>query len=183
MVDSQEPYAPLQAPGISVRVDRAMHVAALRYFDAQGAFAQACHAALGVPLPTALRAVEVPGTPPGIEFILAWRHPTQTLVLSNDGAALASLQAELSTAVDGVCLDQSGGLWVLRLQGERTSDLLLRIGNAASVPLPGEAHVSRMAELPVLSLSVKAGETLLLIDRVYVEHLLSWIRVTLADFD
>lgn len=183
MADLKDPYAPLQASGISVRVDRAMHVAALRYFDAQGAFAQACHAALGVPLPTALRAVEVPGTPPGIEFILAWRHPTQTLILSNDSMALATLQSELSTAVEGVCLDQSGGLWVLRLQGERTRDLMLRIGNEASIPNPGAAHICRIAELPVLSLSVKPGETLLLIDRAYAEHLLNWIRATLADFD
>jgi sarcosine oxidase gamma subunit len=183
MVDAKDPYAPLQAPGISVRVDRSLHVATLRYFDAQGAFAQACHAALGVPLPTALHAFEVPGTPAGVEFILAWRHPTQTLVLSNDGASLAALQSELSAAVDGVCLDQSGGLWVMRVQGERTRDLLLRIGSEASVPAPGEARISRIAELPVLSLSVKPGETLLLVDRVYAEHLLNWIRVTLADFD
>ena len=183
MADSKDPYAPLQAPGISVRVDRALHVAALRYFDAQGAFAQACQASLGMPLPAAFSAVEVPGTPPGIEFILAWRHPTQTLVLSNDAAALYALQSDLSSAVDGCCLDQSGGLWVLRLQGERTRDLLLRLGNEASVTKPGEARVSRIAELPVLSLCVKPGETLLLIDRVYAEHLCNWIRVTLADFD
>ena len=183
MADSKDPYAPLHAQGISVRVDRSLHVAALRYFDAQGAFARACQASLGVPLPPALRAMEVPGTPPGIEFILAWRHPTQTLVLSNDGAALAALQSELSTAVDGVCLDQSGGLWVLRLEGEKTRDLLLRIGSEASSVAPGEAHVSRIADLPVLSLGVKPGETLLVIDRVYAEHLLNWIRVTLGDFE
>ena len=183
MVDAKDPYAPLQAPGISVRVDRALRVATLRYFDAQGAFAQACHAALGIPLPTARHAVEVPGSPAGVEFILAWRHPTQTLVVSNDGAALSALQSELRAAVGGLCLDQSGGLWVVRVQGVRTRDLLLRIGNEASVPTPGESRISRIAELPVVSLSVKPGETLLLLDRVYAEHLLNWIRVTLADFD
>lgn len=183
MVDVKDPYAPLQAQGISVRVDRSVNVAALRYFDAQGDFAHVCQAALGVSLPTAFSAVEVPATPPGIEFILAWRHPTQSLVLSNDAAVLSALQSALSNAVDGCCLNQSGGLWVLRVQGVRTPDLLLRLGNEASVTKPGEARVSRIAELPVLSLSVKPGETLLLIDRVYAEHLLNWIRVTLADFE
>ena len=71
----------------------------------------------------------------------------------------------------------------MRVQGVRTRDLLLRIGNEASVPTPGESRISRIAELPVVSLSVKPGETLLLLDRVYAEHLLNWIRVTLADFD
>ena len=183
MVETNDPYAPLQATGVNVGIDRSVHVASLRYFDAQGAFALACQTALGVPLPLALRAVDVPDTPPGIEFILVWRHPTQTLVLSNDVAALSALQSQLSQSVDGCYLNQSGGIWVVRVQGPRTRDLLLRIGNEASIPEQGDARISRIADLPVISLSVKPGETLLLVDRVYAEHLLNWIRGTLADFE
>lgn len=90
--------------------------------------------------------------------------------------------AELTACDDGCCVDQSGGLWVIRLRGSRVNDLLLRIGNAASLPRTGEAHVSRVAELPVLSLCLRNGETLLLIDCAYAEHLLNWIRLTVHDF-
>jgi hypothetical protein len=164
-----------------VRVDRRMRVAALRHMGAQGAFAQQCKTTFGVALPDALCAVEVPGAPAGHECILAWRQPTQTLALVSDGQAFANLLAELPPTDDGCCVDQSGGLWVLRLSGARVPDLLLRIGNAACVVSPGQAHVSRMAELTVLSLCIKPGETLLLLDRSYVEHLLGWMRATAAD--
>ncbi len=182
MAEPNDPYAPVHATDLSVTLDRAVRVAALRYFDARGTFAQACKSALGIALPEALCAVRVPNTGTGAELILAWRHPTQTLVLSNDVAALAALQTRLSGVEEGCCVDQSGGLWVLRVRGGRTRDLLLRIGNEASVPQPGQASVSRIAELPVLALSVQPGETLLLVDRVYAEHLFNWVRATVADF-
>ncbi len=183
MDDRRNPYEDVAAPGIEVRVDRRMRVAALRHMNTQGIFARQCKNTFGVALPEALRAVEVPGAPAGHQCILAWRQPTQTLALVSDGEAYANLLAELSPTEDGCCVDQSGGLWVLRLSGARVPDLLLRIGNAASVVSPGQAHVSRIAELTVLALCIKAGETLLLLDRAYVEHLLGWIRVTAADLD
>jgi hypothetical protein len=34
----------------------------------------------------------------------------------------------------------------------------------------------------VLALCVRAGETLLVVDRAYTEHLMGWIRETLLDF-
>ena len=52
----------------------------------------------------------------------------------------------------------------------------------ASIPRPGEARRSRMADVPVLALSLRAGETLLVVDRVYADHLCAWIRETLLDF-
>jgi hypothetical protein len=39
-----------------------------------------------------------------------------------------------------------------------------------------------MADVPVLALSVRAGETLLIVDRAYLPHLLAWIRETMLDF-
>jgi hypothetical protein len=37
--------------------------------------------------------------------------------------------------------------------------------------------------VPVLALSVREGETLLLVDRGYLPHLLAWIRETFLDVD
>ena len=76
-----------------------------------------------------------------------------------------------------------GGLRIVRLTGQRIADLLSRLGGAASVPAVGEARRSRMADLAVLAISVRAGETLLVVDRVYLPHLLAWIRETLLDFE
>jgi len=72
---------------------------------------------------------------------------------------------------------------MVRVSGDRTADLLHRLGGAASVPAPGEARRSRLADVPVLALSVNPGETLLAIDRAYLLHLLAWIRETLLDFE
>ena len=40
-----------------------------------------------------------------------------------------------------------------------------------------------MADVPVLAISLCAGETLLVVERVYLPHLLGWIRETLLDFE
>jgi hypothetical protein len=39
-----------------------------------------------------------------------------------------------------------------------------------------------MADLPVLALCVETGATLLVVDRLYAEHLLGWIKDITADF-
>ena len=79
-------------------------------------------------------------------------------------------------------MNLTGGLQVLRLTGDRIADLLCRLGGTACVPGAGEARRSRLADVPVLALCVRAGETLLVVDRGYAEHLLLWIRETLLDF-
>jgi hypothetical protein len=80
-------------------------------------------------------------------------------------------------------VDQTGGIRVLRLQGRRAGDLLLRLGAATAIPGLGEARSSRLAELHVLTVCVQAGQYLLLVDRVYAKHLLDWIGATVADFE
>jgi len=52
----------------------------------------------------------------------------------------------------------------------------------ATASAPGEARRSRLADVPVLALAVRAGETLLVVDRGYAAHLMAWIRETLLDF-
>ena len=40
-----------------------------------------------------------------------------------------------------------------------------------------------MADVPVLALSLRAAETLLLVDRSLLPHVLAWIPATLEDLD
>src|SRR3977135_1009726 len=162
-----------EATGLTVRVDETTQAAALRYFVRGGAFAAVVQDSLGV-LPEGLQAAE---TRDGA-LILAWRSPTETLVLTGDPARLSDLEARVAQAADGCLVNLSGGLRVLRLPGERISDLLCRLGGTGSIPRPGEARRGRMADVPVLALCVRAGETLLVVDRAYAEHLMGGGRVS-----
>jgi len=40
-----------------------------------------------------------------------------------------------------------------------------------------------MADVPVLALSLRAAETLLVVDRALLPHVLAWLRATLEDLD
>jgi hypothetical protein len=164
--------------GMTVAVDAVLQPATLRYFSVDGAFAAAFRSATGAQLPRALQAVELPAT----GTILAWRSPTETLCLMTSAERLGALAAQVASADDGCLLDLTGGLRMLRVTGDRIQDLLCRLGGAASVPQPGEARRCRLADVPVLTLAVRAGEVLLVLDRAYAPHVLAWTRETLLDF-
>jgi sarcosine oxidase gamma subunit len=168
--------------GLSVRTDRDVPIASLRYFNQSGAFAAAVREAVGRPLPEPLRAIQVGNAVQGAYVILAWRSPTETLLLTDDRAAFDELERQLASAADGCMVNQTGGICVLRVQGVKAGDLLLRLGAASAIPNLGEARSGRLAELQVLTACVHAGEYLLLVERVYANHLLEWIRATAADF-
>jgi hypothetical protein len=162
--------------GITVAADESLRVATLRYFNSEGAFATAVLAATGARLPRPLQVVETAGA------VLVWRSPTETLCLAASAQRLADLAVRLADESDGCLVDLTGGLKVLRVTGERIGDLLCRLGGTAGVPQPGEARRSRLADLPVLALALRAGETLLVVDRAHLPHLLGWVRETLLDF-
>ncbi|HEY0768105.1 MAG TPA: sarcosine oxidase subunit gamma family protein [Steroidobacteraceae bacterium] len=166
------------AAGLTVSVEEAMQAAALRYFESDGAFAAAVRELTGVALPQVLHAA-VSGNG---QYTLAWRSPTETLALTPSTARMLVLEEKLAAATDGCLVNLSGGLKVLRVMGERVSDLLCRLGGSACVPAVGEARRSRLADVPVLALCVRSTETLLVVDRAYAEHLMGWIRETLLDF-
>jgi len=178
MADATGAIERLEGGGLSVHQDGAMQTAALRYFAGDGAFAAAVRELTGLALPQALQAA---CTADG-QLLLAWRSPTETLCLTDSAACLSDLEANFTRVADGCLVNLSGGLQVLRVTGERIPDLLCRLGGTASVPRCGEARRSRMADVPVLALSLRAGETLLVVDRVYADHLCAWIRETLLDF-
>jgi sarcosine oxidase gamma subunit len=171
----------VEIDGLSVIEERGLLAASLRYFDAADRFVAAVHETVG-PLPERLRAVQIDIATSGAHFIMAWRSPTETLLLTKDGAAFAELELRLAAEVDGCMVDQTGGIGAFRVRGLKARDLLLRLGAVTSIPGLGEARSSRLAELQVMTLCVQAGDFLLLVERVYAHHLLEWISATAADF-
>ncbi len=177
-------HPPLALEAAGLRVDAIDFCAAsLRYFDSAGQFAAALREAIGQPLPQPLQAAVFNAGSPHEQSILAWRSPTETLLLCADRTMAAELERRLSVATDGCIVDQTGGLCVFRALGQSARDLLQRMGAATAVPDLGEARGGRLAELQVLTVCVQAEEFLLIVERVYAEHLWEWIRSTAADFD
>ena len=165
---------------LSVEPKQDWRVGSLRYFGPAATLEANLGSALGGPLPGPLAAVRYVSAQ--AELSLAWRAPTETLIMTADGAAFAALESRAGEDRSaGYLVDQTGGLRAWQLAGARARDVLERIGSAGSIPALGEARTGRVAELPVLSLSVREGEFVLLVERVYSEHLLGWISDTAAD--
>jgi sarcosine oxidase gamma subunit len=180
MHDSPHTLKRIEIEGLSVAEEPAYLIASLRYFDSTGRFAAAANEALGRPLAEPLHAIHVePST--GAHFILAWRGPSENLLLCSDQAAFSTVATKLAAAVDGCMVDQTGGIRVVRVAGSRARDLLLRLGAATALPDLGGARTGRLAELSVLTLCVRLSEYLLLVERVYAHHLFEWIHATAAD--
>jgi sarcosine oxidase gamma subunit len=170
----------LSADGLTLRWDHGLAIASLRYFDPAGSFAVEVGEVLGGPIPLPLRAhrrLLVTS-----ELVLAWRSPTETLLLTADPSCVATVGGFAATRSDGCLVDQTGGILSLVLSGARAPDLLSRLGSTDSIPALGDARTSRLAELSVMSLCTRPAEILLLVERVYVRHLVGWIRETVADF-
>lgn len=184
MVEGLISGARFSCEGLTVEVAEGMQVATLRHLAADGPFAHAVRGCTGVALPAVLQVVEVSAEreAPATQMILAWRSPTETLCITRSAARLSQLQAAVAGAADGCFVDLTGGLEVVRVTGNRLAGLLCRLGGSRSLPPPGEARRSRLADVPVLAVSLRPEETFLVLDRVYLQHLLGWIRETLADF-
>ena len=165
--------------GLDLRLDRDLRVGALRYLDAAalGSLAEALPGAV-LPRPRQVLAI-APGT--AAEIMLAWRSPTEVLVLSAGAAPFEALAAALRAATHACFVDQTGGFWALRAAGPRAQDLLVRLGGAAAIPQPGEALIGRFADLSVVAVCLRAQQYLLLVERVYAEHLLAWTSATIGD--
>ncbi len=172
MAEAQES---LECRGLRVQLKWPVPVAALRYFSPAGDFAGRLLTS-GLALPETGEALERHG------LILAWRSPTDTLCLAPAAHSLTDLARTLAGAADGCLVDLSGALALVQLAGERIADLVCRLGGSASLPRPGEARRSRMADVPVLALCRQEGEVWLLVERGFGEHLLGWVRATVRDF-
>ena len=169
------------ADGVAVDLDRSVQIASLRYFDA-GAFSARLASLFGCGLPDALGALRARFAASGEECIFLWRSPTESWLLSATSMPIAALERELAGAEDCRLIPQTGGIFVLHVEGPRTADLLERLGSTASIPRAGEALTGRFADITVTLVGVQANEVVLLVDRAYADHLRGWIRETLADF-
>lgn len=163
----------IAVPGLYVTLDRQSQLASLRYFDGAGGFAAVVREVTGIELPGVGQAVVVPGP---AECVLAWRSPTEAVLIADGCDIIEKLKVRAAAVSDGCVVEQTGGIGMLRLCGERVPGLLHGIGGNASMPRLGESRVSRIAELPVLALQVRQEEILLLAERPYTTHLLGWIR-------
>ena len=180
--DVSEPlFAAIEIAGLRLEALSGLHIASLRYFDAEGRFSGAVRQVLGSAIPQAGQAVGARTAVDAPEF-LAWRSPTETLFATADRSRFTALSAALASSGDGCMVDQTGGICVVRLRGRRAADLLLRVGSTTSIPGAGKACTGRVAELTVTTLSIQAGEILLLVERVYADHLMAWMRATVKDF-
>ena len=181
MDNSRGTASALVINGLRVETVDGFLVASLRHFDRTGSFAAAVTETLGQPLPQP-RCAALAGAVPDSQVILAWRSPTESLLCCNVPAAFAELEQRLAGAADGCMVDQTGGICMFRVQGERSRDLLQRLGATTAIPGLGEACGGRLAEVQVLTVCVQSGEFLLFIERVYADHLHEWMRTTAADF-
>jgi sarcosine oxidase gamma subunit len=182
MVSRPAKFSGIEADGLSVAVASGLKIASLRYFDHAGGYAAAVSEAVGRALPEPLHALDVRRSADDGHFLLAWRSPTETLLVCDSGVACADLERRLAGRTDGCLVDQTGGVCVIRLRGARAGEFLARLGSQSAIPRLGGALSGRCAEVPVLTACIEEAEFLCLVERVYAIHLLEWIRVTAADF-
>ncbi len=172
----------IHVAGLSVKRLHGIHAGSLRYFDAAEPPSTALVGVLGGPLPGALRAACHAVAGCADEIVLAWRSPTETLLVTRDATALAAVERRMAAlAAVGCFIDMTGAVSVWEASGARTHDLLARLGDAAAIPALGEARTSRVAELAVMVICVHPERLLLAVERVYGEHLLDWMSETAAD--
>jgi sarcosine oxidase gamma subunit len=179
MAENQD-LAPIQVAGLRVVLEPRLQVASLRYFDRQGGFAGLIHDITGMTLPDSLCALRSAEDRTWDAIILAWRSPTETLMISTS-EVLETLQCAAATLPDGCIVDQRGGAWVFRASGEAVADLIARLGGHGACPASGESLRTRLADVAVLAVKVQPEETLLIVERSYGPHLMAAIRVSAAD--
>jgi hypothetical protein len=172
---------PIEVPSLHVSVVHGAHVVSLRHFDSEGQFARAVEGIIGAPLPGLLATELATRSPPRYWAILAWQTPTEALLLCDDELPIEKLSAEVSALTDGCVIDQTGGMKVLRMSGEGVQSMVARISGQATYPQIGQARRGRFADVPVLALQAHPGEILLVVERLYMEHLMESIRVSAGD--
>ena len=172
---------PIQAAGLRVALEPRLLVASLRYFDAHGGFACLLHDITGVTLPDSLRARGSTADLKSEGIVLAWRSPTETLLISSAATLIETLQSASATVTDGCIVDQRGGALVFSASGEAVVDLFARLGGHGAYPAIGESRRTRMADVAVLAVKVQPEETLLIVERSYAPHFMAVTRVSAAD--
>jgi heterotetrameric sarcosine oxidase gamma subunit len=154
-------------------VDPSVRIVSLRYFDPDGAFA-ATLLPLGVTLPRPLRCV-VAGFAAGSIDILAWRSPTESIWICDSAPRFDALRRALSATEEGYLIDQTQGRCLIRLQGAATRSLA-HLGSGFAEIGVGAVRIGRMADITVLACRPRAEEWLLIVDRLYLEHFIGYLK-------
>jgi hypothetical protein len=181
MAHSMENSQTIARQGLIVSVDTVTRVASLRHLAPDGALSKIIRAVFGTSLPLPLRVSVATHFDTATDVILAWRSPTETIVLTRDAAPIDAIQHAVAQLSDGCCIDRSGSFWTIRMTGMGIDGLMARLGSPESMPTPGQSIRSRVADVPVLSISTASGEVLLLVERTYAPHLLNWIQESVRD--
>ncbi len=71
---------------------------------------------------------------------------------------------------------------MIRLRGAQSENLLAHLGAGFTGIAPGATKVGRMADIAVLVCKPSEEEMLLLVDRLYLEHFLGFLRSVAANF-
>lgn len=160
-------------PSAGASVDSSVRIASLRYHDPHGAFAAAL-LPLGLPLPRPLRCV-VAGSAAGSTDILAWRSPTETVWISDSSPRFDVFRRAFSATDAGCLIDQTHGRGLIRLHGAAARSLA-HLGSGFAEIEVGTVRIGRMADIAVLACRPRAEERLLVLDRLYLEHFIGYLK-------
>jgi hypothetical protein len=176
---SEESARPMSGRSVSAAIDQGTQALSLRYFLPDGPFADAVRLSTELSLPIDPCTVRV--TNENSPTLLVWRSPTESLLLTRHSSIIEILSSAAARLQDGCVVDLTGGTCVLSVHGTGVDDLLARIGCHGSAPPRRTVRSTRVADLPVILIRGECPDVLLLVDRVYLDHLMSWMRVTIDD--
>jgi heterotetrameric sarcosine oxidase gamma subunit len=182
MAEAQD-LALIEGSGLKVELEPLLHAASLRYFERDGAFAQMVHDVTGLGVPRDRGAAHSADVAKQIITILAWRSPSETMLLTTELNLLRSLQTAAAALNDGCVVDQCGGVLVFRARGAEVANLVAKTAGHGAMPAIGESRRTRLADVAVLLIKIQAEESLLVIDRIYAPHVIASIRASAADLD
>jgi hypothetical protein len=154
-------------------VDPSVRLASLRYYDPHGPFAAAI-LLLGLTLPKPLRCVVARSAAGSID-ILAWRSPTETVWICDSAPRFEVLRRALPATDEGCLVDQTHGRRLIRLHGTAARSLA-HLGSGFAEIEVGAVRIGRMADITVLACQPRAEELLLIIDRLYLEHFIGYLK-------
>jgi heterotetrameric sarcosine oxidase gamma subunit len=173
----------IEGSGLKVELEPRLHAASLRYFERDGAFAQMVHDVTGLDIPRDRGAAHRADVAKQITTILAWRSPSETMLLTTELKLLDSLQTAAAELNDGCVVDQCGGILVFRARGAELANLVAKTAGHGAMPAIGESRRTRLADVAVLLVKIQADESLFVVDRIYAPHVMASIRATAADLD
>lgn len=155
-------------PGLSV--NDSVRIVSLRYYNTRGVFCAAL-STLRIVVPEPLRCTVAQPTPGALD-ILAWRSPTETVWICDSPPRFDEIKGALKESDDGYLVDQTHGRRLVQLRGPRSGKLLAHVGSGFAEMAVGASKIGRMADIAVLVCRPSEEQWLLVVDRLYLEHLL-----------